>query len=244
MRGLTAVELLDVWERGLALDRVERALAILAAADPEASYESLAELPIGARDSRLIRLRASTFGPDLNALAECSGCGERLELAFSADEILAGPEGEPGQPVSMEAGEFEVAFRLPSSLDLLAVLEEQEPEGARRLLLRRCLLRASRQGEPCSIEALADDFIARLSRRMADLDPQAEVRLAYVCPGCENEEQQTFDVVSFFWSEIDAWARRIMLEVHMLAAAYGWSEGEILGMSPVRRQYYLSLIAV
>jgi hypothetical protein len=29
--------------------------------------------------------------------------------------------------------------------------------------------------------------------------------------------------------------------VHLLASAYGWSEGDILSMSPVRRQFYLEI---
>ena len=36
---------------------------------------------------------------------------------------------------------------------------------------------------------------------------------------------------------------RILREVHTLAAAYGWSEAEILALSPARRRVYLELAA-
>jgi hypothetical protein len=53
-----------------------------------------------------------------------------------------------------------------------------------------------------------------------------------------------FDIVSHLWTELDAWARRMLREVHALAATYGWSEAEILRMSATRRRAYLDLIGV
>ena len=49
------------------------------------------------------------------------------------------------------------------------------------------------------------------------------------------------DVPAFVWAEVDAWTRRLLVEVHSLAAAYGWNEHEILALSPVRRLSYLEL---
>ena len=43
-------------------------------------------------------------------------------------------------------------------------------------------------------------------------------------------------------SEIDAWARTILYQVHLLASVYGWSESEILALSPWRRHLYLQMI--
>jgi hypothetical protein len=48
--------------------------------------------------------------------------------------------------------------------------------------------------------------------------------------------------VSFLWSEIHSWAQRLLRDVHAIAAAYGWREGDILAMNPLRRQAYLELI--
>ena len=62
------------------------------------------------------------------------------------------------------------------------------------------------------------------------------------CPSCDHRWQMAFDILYFFWSEINAWASRIMQEVHVLARAYGWRENEILGMSPWRRQRYLKML--
>jgi hypothetical protein len=50
------------------------------------------------------------------------------------------------------------------------------------------------------------------------------------------------DIASYLWSEIHAWAGRMLRDVHALAAAYGWREADILAMSPWRRQAYLEMI--
>lgn len=77
---------------------------------------------------------------------------------------------------------------------------------------------------------------------MARADPQADVRLAIACPSCGHQWQGIFDIVTFFWSEIESWASRILHEVHLLALAYGWHEREILALSPRRRQFYLDMV--
>jgi len=36
--------------------------------------------------------------------------------------------------------------------------------------------------------------------------------------------------------------RRLLVEVHALASAYGWSEQEILSLSDARRRLYLEMV--
>lgn len=229
MRALSSAELLDVWERGSALPPVQRAVALLAAGCPDTTPEALADWSVGRRDAGLLQLRESTFGPRLTAVADCPGCGERLELAFGADEIRAEP-GAAEEEIALLHDGGEVRFRLPTSRDLAAVAEERD---GRRALLRRCLL--AETGE------LPDDLIETIEERMAEADPQARVLLDLSCPACQRRWQAPFDIDAYFWSELDAWARRTLREVHALAAAYGWSEAEILGMSAARRHLYLGL---
>jgi hypothetical protein len=50
--------------------------------------------------------------------------------------------------------------------------------------------------------------------------------------------------VRFLWNELDDWAARILSQVHILASNYGWSESEIVALSPQRRQYYQDLIGI
>jgi hypothetical protein len=50
------------------------------------------------------------------------------------------------------------------------------------------------------------------------------------------------DIITFFWMEIKTRARRLLTEVHLLARTYGWSENDILTMSPRRRTMYLQMV--
>ena len=79
---------------------------------------------------------------------------------------------------------------------------------------------------------------------MARHDPDADVSIAFECPACGAAWLSRFDIVSYFWGELDDWAQRLLAEVHALARAYGWSEAAILALSPTRRRFYLEMVGV
>jgi hypothetical protein len=77
---------------------------------------------------------------------------------------------------------------------------------------------------------------------MEESDPQADIRLDLSCLTCTHRWQEAFDIGTFFWIEIDAWARRTLEDVHAIARSYGWPQRDILDLSETRRQFYLDLI--
>ena len=81
-----------------------------------------------------------------------------------------------------------------------------------------------------------------VAERMAEADPHAGIELALSCPGCGHHWLAPFDIAQFVWSEVDAWARRTLYDVHVLAGAYGWRESDVLALSPRRRQLYLEMV--
>jgi hypothetical protein len=242
MRPLSTIELLEVWERGLAAPPVERMLALLQVANPDQSADDLARLTIGQRDGQLLTLREWTFGDRLVSVATCPRCGARLELDFAVGDIRAEPPGSDAELVLLAAG-YTVAFRLPTSRDLAPLATATDLALARRALLARCVLDAREGDEPRPADQLPETVANALARRMAEADPQADVQLALTCPTCGHAWHEAFDIVSFFWSEIDAWAARTLRDVHVLASRYGWSEADILTISAWRRQTYLDLIS-
>ncbi len=242
MRVLSASELLGLFERGQAESLSERAVTLLAAACPETSPEVLATLSIGQRDTCLLTLREWTFGPELVGLASCPGCGEGIELTFAARDIRLASEVSPAEVLSLTVSGYELQFRLPNSLDLAIIHRSKDILAARSLLLERCLLALHHDGEEISSSQLPDSVVDMIAERMEQADPQADVELALSCPLCRHEWRVIFDILSFFWSEISAWALRILREVHALASTYGWREPDILAMSPWRRQAYLQMV--
>lgn len=234
MRALSATELLGVWERGFSQPPVRRALALLAAACPESPPDDLVNLSIGQRDARLLVLRELTFGAEFAGLADCPACGGNLELAFRAADLMPAPAPEPPTELELQIDGRDLRFRLPTSADLLDGGGVEPPAARRDRLLERCLL-AGR-------DHLPDHVIDAVLARMTEADPLADIQFALACPACGHTWQSSFDIVAFFWREIHAWVRGLLREVHTLASAYGWSESDILALSPTRRRLYLEMV--
>lgn len=243
MRALSAGELLTVWEHGVSQNPSQRALALLAiACADDASRDGIERLSIGQRDERLLGLRERTFGPRLSALANCPACREVLEFGVNATDVRVPPAATPAEPIDLAQADYEVQFRLPNSLDLTTLDPSADLQTRKQHLLRRCIASARHGGAEIFPDELPSEIVAAISDRMAEADPQADVQLELACPQCEHRWHTPLDIVSFFWSEINAWALRLLRDVHALASAYGWREADILAMTPARRQAYLELI--
>lgn len=243
MRPLRASELLDAWERGLGEPPWTRALALLSAACSDAAPEALARLSFGERDARLLTLREWAFGSQLLGVANCSACGERLEWIFNVADLRVSEPPQLSGDLSLELDRYCVSFRLPNTLDLASVAEGHDAASAGELLLEKCVLETRCDGQTISINEMPTAVTDAVVKRMAEADPQADLRLDLSCPACGHRWQALFDIESFFWSEINAWAQRVLAEVHTLATAYGWRERDILDLSPRRRQFYLGLVS-
>jgi len=251
MRPLSASNLLEIWERGLGRSPVEQALIILGAVFPQAAWEALTRLTIAQRDTALFHLRELTFGAQVKGLAECPACHERLELAFSADDLRSMdllPEPDfslPDAPAAVtlfRAKGYEVGFRLPTSADLLNIARLADEEQARLRLLEACIVSARHRKQVVSIEELPPGLVPDVIEQIGQAAALANLTISATCPACSHQWEIVFDIVSYFWSEINAWAMRMMREIHVLASTYGWNEADILSMSAWRRQRYLELI--
>src|SRR5258708_2661882 len=230
MHPLSTSELLRVWERGLAERPVERAHALLVVACPEILPDDLRQLSVGQRDACLFALRGWTFGPEAVGLATCPDCGERHELTFPLANLTAIPAGKAFDGTALTEDGFELSFRLPNSVDLAAIASLKDAECARLHLFERCLLSARREGRHVSAREVPEEVIAQVAEQMGKADPQADIELALCCSKCNRRWQEPFDIVSFFWAEIHAWACKILMEGQSLASAYGWREEDIMAM--------------
>src|SRR5436305_1501047 len=242
MRALSAAEFLDVWEHGLGQSPVQRALTLLALACRETPVDDLAQLSIGRRDAHLLALREQAFGPELASITNCPACAEQLEFSLDVADIDAASNAELKPSLHLMHGEYGVDLRLLTSVDLARLDPRADLETNREQLLEHCVI-AARCGE---LEIAAAELPAQvwtaIAQRLAEADPQADVQLALACPKCQHAWKTPLDIVSYFWSEIDAWAARLLYEIHALASAYGWREAEVLALSPWRRRAYLELI--
>jgi hypothetical protein len=236
----SASAMLDAWERGIGQGPVERGLTLLALADPETDPRALAELSIGERDRRLLGLREACFGPRMTGLVSCVRCREELEIELATTD-LRGLMPPQTTDLIVQGEDYVLRLRLPDSRDLLSSAKATAEDSV-RLLLKACIAAASIDGESIAPDALPPQLVAEAARRLAEADPLADLRLAFACASCGHRWQVPFDIVPFLWIELDAWAARVLHEVHMLASAYGWTEREILSLAPARRRQYLRMV--
>jgi hypothetical protein len=228
------------WEAGRNRHPVDRGLLLLALGYPALSWGHLAGLSIGQRNNRLLDLREATLGSKLSAHARCTHCDETLQFDFTAVSIR---QPEPDTAVfTIEIDGYTLHCRLPTSLDLAAVPVLSDIAAARRLLFERCVLEAGHADAPVAADSLPDAIIPALAEALSDRDPGAETRFLLSCFNCGQDTSVLFDIVSYFWTEIDAYARRLIAEVDTLARTYAWCEADILAMSSDRRKLYLDLI--
>lgn len=232
MRTLTNLDLLDLWERGAVLHPVDRALLTLAAALPGEDYRTLAAWPLGRRNAALARLRRACFGQTLSGWVACPQCGERLEFRIDAESIFS----DSSVAEQIVAEQFVIdghAFRPLTSSDLAAIAAEPDEHSAALTLLRTCSL------DECNFtEADAE----RIGEQLAQADPLAETLLDFHCAECGSQWHEPLDIAAWLWTEIEARARRLLHDVHVLASAYSWPQAEILSLSESRRALYMEMV--
>jgi hypothetical protein len=234
-------ELLGIWERGEGQWPWRRALALLEGSAPGASDDELASVPIGRRDAMLLDLREQLFGSAFTGVTSCPDCGDEIELTFETSEVRRKAVEGDG-PFTINAGPYEVTFRLPDTADLVQLDGVSDLDAARAALLARCVTHTLRDGAAIASADLPADAADAVTARMSEIDPQADVSFDVACPSCGHAWLEPFDVVTFLWTELASWARGLLFDVHQLASAYAWSEDDILRLSPVRRNAYLEML--
>lgn len=236
----SAAQLLDAWESGLAAGPAQRALLLLSAAQPDADPAGLAQSSLAQRDSSLLSLREWAYGSYLSGLADCPRCGEQLEVDFEVGDVECAASSRP-ETFTVAAGDYQVEVRLPDSWDLIASGRSANLDEARDCLRDRCLVSARHNGRTIPPAHMPPQVLDTVVAELADACAQADVQLELACPDCGHEWQCEFDIAAYLWSEIDAWSQRLLQDVSALAGAYGWSERDILTMSPWRRSRYLEV---
>jgi hypothetical protein len=251
MRSSLTAAILQAWEDASDATPGERGLILLGLAAPASPVAARANFTVGQRDQALLDLYARLFGEMAAAQADCPHCSAPIELDVPFAAIRASNPQDRPENFTLELADRRIVFRLPNAGDLAALAQDAADEEADReslasaaaKLARRCVLAV----ESAGVEAELSDEAARaletaLASTIAAADPQAEINLALKCPACGRACSAPFDIVEFLWLRLDAFARRLLYDVHLIARAYGWSERSILALSSQRRRHYLELI--
>ncbi|WP_157097874.1 T4 family baseplate hub assembly chaperone [Niabella ginsenosidivorans] len=230
-----------MWETCLPLSPVRRSRLLLTVAFPN---DDIGGLSVGQCNGRLLRLRQQLFGNRLPSLARCPACSQTAEweqdlLNFQLETVLGNKTAEQ-RDITLD--EYTVHFRLPGIADM-EVLETIIAAGEKQQhLLKQCVLNAYKKEEVCPVNELPQTVIQEMEAQMAATDPLADIRVLLSCPACSNSWEAVFDIQSYLWKELNAWARSLFKEIYTLAKYFGWGETEILEMSHQRRRLYLKMI--
>jgi len=230
MPRLAPISLLAAWERGIRQTPLQRSLTLLAAAQDDPAQAPA--MDVGRRDVLLAQLLETAAGAEVWGRAECGSCGEQLDIPVDVAAIAQLPVPEPGACLSAVVDGTEVRFRLPTTADL-AALSGMAPAVANDVLLARCL-------------GVADGPVPRqvaeaVDAAMEQAAPAGALEIIASCPDCGAATTVALDISVLLWAEIHSQAVALINDVHTLATAYGWTEADVLALSPERRAAYLNL---
>jgi hypothetical protein len=238
------MELLELWEQGYALNSLERAIQMVCASK-NLSSEQARELPIGQRDATLLDMRSHHFGDLCVCTDACQHCSSVVEFEFSIASLLHQVNDQRRTRFSFEKDAFCINVRLPTTGDIEHVLNNcLEKDQLETALFRQCILSSTEHGKTISPDELPEEISQSVLTAMGEAQDLADIQFQLTCNQCDYQWSAPFDIARFFWEEIDRHVRRLLHEVHRIASAYGWSDQQILSLSPQRRTFYLECIGI
>lgn len=221
-------QVLALWEATVGRDRWQRDDALLGIAAP-------APRGLGARNLGLLSVRNTIFNRQWSLRSACPVCATECEFTVDCVSLAEQLGGQPiERSATIEWQGRSLLARAPTIDDLIAIGETDSADAA-RALLARCLEGA----EDLVIDGPA---VEGLERHLEALDPAATITFKLRCVGCTHEWSSLLDVGEALSAELQRAAERTLTEVDALARAYGWTEAEVLQLSPVRRAAYLQLV--
>lgn len=193
------------------------------------------DLPLSTTTALLAQLYRDTFGATAQALARCPDCGQQLEVDLPLDELGALPSSP--QQVNLPGPDgATVVVRCPTTRDLLAAARSADPAAT---VSARCVLTAD--GGPVGLTALDSTRLEAIEATAERLAGAAGAVLSSQCPECGAAVRADVDIAALLWQRVRGEVPAVLAEVAELAAAFGWSEAEVLAMTAVRRGVYLEL---
>jgi hypothetical protein len=192
--------------------------------DAAVAPASLPTLDMGSRDRLLAALFSACFGDRIDGITACANCRAEYELSFELNALAE--HQAPSGPIRAEGPDDEgfyrledMRFRLPTIADVDAV-RALPPDQAVSALLHRC------------VDAATDSVDeSEIQQAMDQLAPSLDLDIDTNCPHCAHPTTIAFSLEAFLLQALAQERRFLTLEIHRLAAGYGWSLADILSLS-------------
>lgn len=219
-------------------DRPGLVTALLAACSAPADAEHWWQRPVSERTAALLTvLRAGQGGEVIEHRLHCDqpGCGERFDVELPYAALSLGPV--PHHIELARDNAPPLRLRLPTGADLRAWRgqlrnDRSAPGDAQRAMLSRL----------CLADELRPEDSACAAAALAQVDPLVAFSVTTHCPACGVEADFAVDLEALALQRLQVQQRQLLHDVHVLASRYGWSEAEVMALSPTRRARYVDLI--
>ncbi len=233
--------LLDAWDAASAAPDLTRGGVILAAIGA-VTPDGAADLPLGVLGELALRCHIEAFGYRLDGVVSCPTCAGILEVVLRLDDLLADSVSRTDSAARTDSRSVELAsgpvlVRAPTLRDLLAAATGDDPAGA---ILARCV--RDHEGHAVDSTQLSAADLEVLDAALEDGAGVGLTRLRTSCPDCGTSVVAVLDPCTLLWGQVRTAAPALLHDVARLAAAFGWTEDAVLGLSSARRAAYLELV--
>lgn len=201
--------------------------------------ETVAGLAVADRQFLMERLATGLGMGESWLTARCGRCGERFDFSVTHADLPVKEAGKGYPFATVVTSLGPCRFRVPTGADqefLAGINDEGE---ACRSLVGRCLVDSpgtwAGDGQP----TFTADDMGLIESALEAVAPEVALSVQAACPACD--ALHVIDVDPYGALSRNA-GRGLLQEIHILAATYHWSEGEILALPLERRRRYLELI--
>ena len=211
----------------------------------ESPDERLDAATLDRRVRALLQIVRETQGDRLIWKARCANedCEHEMELELSVSQLLRMPAPAECFSWSAEPG-CELELRLPTGRDQIEWRESAANANVEGVDLRMASSLVSRVNgqQPASDWTLPQEWLTALDAAFREHDMLTAMELQVSCPWCGKESALQPDVEALALSRLAAEQKRVLEEIHQLAAAYHWTEAEVLALPRLRRSFYIARI--
>ncbi|MEQ9504520.1 MAG: hypothetical protein RIT81_47115 [Deltaproteobacteria bacterium] len=213
------------------------AAAVHSVSDRPMDVDLARAMCIGDRRLLMIELARLAMGNTFWVHPRCVGCGAQFDVRVDRRELPKKPRAEIYPEIVVDLDGRCIRLRLPSGGDQ-EDLAGMNACDARAFLLRRCVseLDGHVPDGPWFC-GLALSEVATIEEALEKAAPDVGTTMEVECPECGELQRSEFNPYDWQPTQEPLWE-----EVHVLAATYHWSEGEILDLPRSKRQRYLRLI--
>lgn len=211
-----------LWEALAGARPAARGAALLVALGAEPDFSAACERPLSACAATALDELRRRCGDTIDTVVACPDCATLLDVPVDLGRLAQVPA-----PTHALVGDVRV--RAPTTGDLLLAGNSADPVATLRGL---CV------EEPGPAEL---PLPAEVHSAVEQLCGAAVVGVRAECPNCSATVRAELDLVDLLATGLADQAAAILDAVAQIAAAFGWPESDILALSPLRREYYLTL---